>query len=1552
MKDEINKKSKEETTNITNFSKRRPIYWNSENDIQFQCIDWFEGDEFEKNDGKINYSEPKYIREHDRTYSIFGFGLTKKGESVCMKITGFKPYFYIKIPNKWDKNDVRKFKNNFLLENEIMTSDDEIKLQSMYEKEKKLKYNDDEKKAFNWMPQSVEDKMLTLYWKSSISPEMYDTVRKEIFWTFVNHKKFKFIKVGFKSKAGMMQYHKFLKEKQSYSKEIFGVNKNIKFKLFHSDIEPLLKFFHDKKIKPSGWVKLNGGTYTTQSPNNSTKHSNCQVNITIDWNNVNPIECVDIAPFRTASFDIECGSSHGDFPLAKKDCYKLSNQLVICWLRDKKNIEKYKESRLTNENHKIIYKKSKLALKTGWKYFYDRILIALSRKPTNKNNIDDSISKIYFKDTGYGNGNSNGNSNSNTSYYTNLNRYIDGLISNNNNKFETLARQIYQICDRDIKKVKANKKLKVAVNEVIARYEVKKEKLIAESKTPSINILVKLIERVAKEYNDDENVPFKDLRDKVITKEILVQCINYKLNIYFPSVKGDEIIQIGTSFWTFGDDKPAYNNIITMGSCDDLSDNNIEVYDFVKKKDDRGQCEKNILQKWVDMIKEYDPDIILGYNIFGFDEIFMNERANELMIGKNRWKEYQKFINMGRLTEYTYESLCGSRGRLISKKLSSSALGNNYLYYFNTPGRVQIDLLKVVKAGLTKFSSYKLNSIAEHYISGEVNNVVDSNGNKSNESNWIDVSNSDEIIKDNFIIINLSTSEQVYGGDKLKILDKKTITRDEQFELIKKDSDGKEINEITTKTVTYNLVKVDRPINCNIIPKNPKWGMGKDDVSPQDIFRLQDGSSEDRSTIAKYCIQDCALVIKLFSKLCVIPNNIGMSNVCLIPFSYIFMRGQGVKIHSLIINECCENNYLLPVLEKVDHEKDDSSDSLTDNGVEFEYNDEVELNSDNTKSNRQLKKTQDEGYDEGQDDDLNEDFNILYGDGDSYEGAIVLNPDSGIYTKDPICILDFGSLYPSEMIASNLSHECHCENKKYLGKKGAKLLKKMGLTFKDVEYDILSWIDPDKKQKGKVKTGVNVERFIQPLNPDNIGLIPKILKKMLGARKATKKLMKNAKKNGDTFLANIYDGLQLAYKVTANSIYGQIGAGTSKICKKPIAAATTAGGRKCIYRARDYCLANNKGCKVVYGDTDSVFIKLNLTYEDGTYPITDVEKVQRSIDIGLAIQQKLKDDKYFESPHDLEYEKVFYPLMLITKKRYGGEKYEFDPHKSEFTSMGIVLKRRDNAPLLKYIYSGVMNIIMKDKDIEKAVQFVKDKCQDLIDNKFDLNMFVISKTLNDYYKDPESIAHKVLADRMVERDPGNKPASNERIPFAYIEVEESKNKTKLLQGDKIEHINYIKEKKLKIDYAAYIENQLMKPISQIFELVVTELKDYPYDKDYFNRLTVKYWDKFEGDIKKVSDKISELKQKVVSKILFHDILMRIKNKRDGQTLITDFLIKELPSLSINEDLLNDGIIDNNNKNNNKNSVDDNSENVDGNDNKFKHLKFKQKNIMDFMENSD
>ena len=85
--------------------------------------------------------------------------------------------------------------------------------------------------------------------------------------------------------------------------------------------------------------------------------------------------------------------------------------------------------------------------------------------------------------------------------------------------------------------------------------------------------------------------------------------------------------------------------------------------------------------------------------------------------------------------------------------------------------------------------------------------------------------------------------------------------------------------------------------------------------------------------------------------------------------------------------------------------------------------------------------------------------------------------------------------------------------------------------------------------------------------------------------------------------------------------------------------------------------------------------------------------------------------------------------------------------------MGIVLKRRDNAEIVKHVYGGVIDILMNKKNLEMSIQFLKDELFKLLDGKFKLDMLVITKSLRGYYKNPDQIAHKVLADRMGVRDP-------------------------------------------------------------------------------------------------------------------------------------------------------------------------------------------------------
>lgn len=233
--------------------------------------------------------------------------------------------------------------------------------------------------------------------------------------------------------------------------------------------------------------------------------------------------------------------------------------------------------------------------------------------------------------------------------------------------------------------------------------------------------------------------------------------------------------------------------------------------------------------------------------------------------------------------------------------------------------------------------------------------------------------------------------------------------------------------------------------------------------------------------------------------------------------------------------------------------------------------------------------------------------------------------------------------------------------------------------------------------------------------------------------------------------------------------------------------------------------------------------------------------------------------------------------------------YELDPNKCKRKEMGIVLKRRDNAPIVKDIYGGIIDILMKEQDIQKAMEYLKECLQNIVDEKYPMEKLIITKSLRSGYKNPLTIAHKVLADRMTARDPGNKPSSGDRIPFVYIQ---NKNK-KCLQGEKIETPQFIQENRLKIDYSFYITNQIMKPVQQVFALVI--------EKIWKNQKKLSKLAKFKRDtelLKKAccdnetyQNKLDDLKNKEVKVLLFDEFLRETNNEKNGNQTLSKFFSK-------------------------------------------------------------
>ena len=309
---------------------------------------------------------------------------------------------------------------------------------------------------------------------------------------------------------------------------------------------------------------------------------------------------------------------------------------------------------------------------------------------------------------------------------------------------------------------------------------------------------------------------------------------------------------------------------------------------------------------------------------------------------------------------------------------------------------------------------------------------------------------------------------------------------------------------------------------------------------------------------------------------------------------------------------------------------------------------------------------------------------------------------------------------------------------------------------------------------------------------------------------------------------------------------------------------------------------------IIVHNTDSVFFTFNLETPDGK-PIRGKEALEITIEI--AQEAGHLASQFLKGPHDLEYEKTFMPFCLLSKKRYVGMLYETDPNKGKRKEMGIVLKRRDNAPIVKDIYGGIIDILMKKQNIQEAIDFLKSSLQNIVDEKYAMDKLIITKSLRSGYKNPQSIAHKVLADRITARDPGNKPGPGDRIPFVYIS---SKDK-KALQGEKIETPTFIVENRIKIDYSFYITNQIMKPVQQVFALVLEKIWEMNKKKPKlikFKRDVENLRKDCGNDNEKFEEKLEALRCKEIKALLFDEYLRETNNEKAGLQSITKFVEKK------------------------------------------------------------
>ncbi|BAM39390.1 DNA polymerase delta catalytic subunit [Theileria orientalis strain Shintoku] len=392
----------------------------------------------------------------------------------------------------------------------------------------------------------------------------------------------------------------------------------------------------------------------------------------------------------------------------------------------------------------------------------------------------------------------------------------------------------------------------------------------------------------------------------------------------------------------------------------------------------------------------------------------------------------------------------------------------------------------------------------------------------------------------------------------------------------------------------------------------------------------------------------------------------------------------------------------------------------------------------------------------------------------NYEGATVLDPQKGYHTN-PIAVLDFQSLYPSIMIAYNLCYSTLVPQNKILNHPEEDVTRIPG-------YIDLCFVKATKRK----------------------GILPIIVENLIEARRKAKKMMASCQ---DPMLKKVYDGRQLALKVTTNSVYGYTGAASGGFLPcVDVATAITSFGRNIILNTKniieDHFTVKNgykNDAKVVYGDTDSVMINF------GT------EDIQEAIDLGNEAASKITSVSV--KPITLLFEKVYRPLLLLNKKRYAGLYYNNSKTYEKIDCKGIETVRRDFCMLVQQMMERVLYLLLVELNLPAAIEFVKNKVSELLRNEIDISLLVVTKSLGKLEYE-QRLPHVELAKKLRKRDPGKAPGVGDRI--SYIIVKGTKGEA---QYDRAEEPLYVTENNLPIDTNHYLES-IKTTLLRIFDVVM------------------------------------------------------------------------------------------------------------------------------------
>lgn len=937
--------------------------------------------------------------------------------------------------------------------------------------------------------------------------------------------------------------------------------------------------------------------------------------------------------------------------------------------------------------------------------------------------------------------------------------------------------------------------------------------------------------------------------------------VNSSNPMRFPKAneEGDKVFQISCILHRENaNDENCTKYLLTLGDPDPKFLEGVHILKF--------DCESELLVGFAQFIQEFNPNIITGYNIFGFDIPYMMDRAKLKRV-------FDKFDQQS-FVKYQH-----AEETVIT--WSSSAYGEQKFQFLDAEGRLFVDLLPLIKRD-HKFSNYKLSTVATKFI-GATKADLDpqgifkcyrigmKGGEKGRKAMGIC---GQYCMQDTVLVAKLFDKLQVWVG----LTEMATVTRVPPFYLFTQGQQIKVFSQIYYKCTHENIVvekdgyitKDDEHyVGAKVFPPIP--GM-YNQVIPFDFSSLYP------TTIIAYNIDYSTIVYdeKVPDDLCHVMNWEDHQGCCITGDAFIQVVNKERPLWDLKDYRGYVLSYNLNTNSMVYSQQQRFYFQGIRNCVEIKLKNGMKLKC--TPDHRILSST---GVWRRADLYIpNIDFVMVF------DSVLTTSLITSIKPIGLERVYDIQVQYTHNFIANGfIVHNCHDpkivrkrELTEFLEKERKELTqmrnerkKYKGKTLDDWNQKIKDRVEGNKPyteektelNKSKPKHVMCKQRHYRFLKKP-IGVLPSLLKDLLEARDHTKSEMKSVKKQMESLslqdpkrselnvLYGVLDKRQLAYKVSANSGYGAMGVSKGFLPFMPGAMSTTAMGRESIEKVAQM-IPQLFGGKLIYGDTDSNYI---------SFPHMEKSTPKEIWDYAINVANEIS--KLFPPPMSLAFEEAIYTkFIILTKKRYMSLKCKADGIVSkEIEKKGVLLARRDNCQVVRTIYSETISKIFDGISRDDLLYFLIESFNKLCSHYYECEKFTVSQsvgstgdlipvpfvnekgknkihigtysvdpipedvkkrekkfTLKDATTEEEYYLHSLpaqaqLAEKMKRR--GKPVESGSRLEYV-ITTQGGHDANKYV---KIESSEYFKTYSniLEIDYLYYLK-QLVKPIDQVLEAI-------------------------------------------------------------------------------------------------------------------------------------